>query len=76
LSPTVAHVAFPHGEKAPANQADLTALANFAGLPAVSAPMGRAEEGLPAGVQIMTPFSADRMALSIAEAFEAAGLTK
>ena len=76
VSPTVAHVAFPHAQKAPANQADLTALANFAGLPAVSAPMGAAEEGLPAAVQIITPFGADRMALSIAEALEAAGLTK
>jgi Asp-tRNA(Asn)/Glu-tRNA(Gln) amidotransferase A subunit family amidase len=35
-----------------------------------------AEDDLPAGVQIMTPFGADRMALAIAEAFEAAGLTK
>jgi aspartyl-tRNA(Asn)/glutamyl-tRNA(Gln) amidotransferase subunit A len=76
LSPTAPQVAFPHAQKAPANQADLTAIANFAGLPAVSAPMGLAEDDLPAGVQIMTPFGADRMALAIAEAFEAAGLTK
>ncbi len=76
VSPTAAQTAFAHGDEAPANQADFTALANFAGLPAVTIPMGAADEGLPAGFQIMAPFGADRLCLSIAEALEAAGFTK
>jgi aspartyl-tRNA(Asn)/glutamyl-tRNA(Gln) amidotransferase subunit A len=74
LSPTVGEVAFDHKRSPPTHQADLTALANFAGLPAVSIPMGFAEHGLPAGLQIMTAFSSDHVALSIAAAIETAGL--
>jgi len=73
VSPTVGHTAFAHAQEPPATQIDLTALANFAGLPAASIPMGTAEEGLPCGFQIMAPFGADRTALSIAEAIESAG---
>jgi aspartyl-tRNA(Asn)/glutamyl-tRNA(Gln) amidotransferase subunit A len=76
ISPTAAQTAFPHANEAPANQADFTALANFAGLPAVSLPMGLADDGLPAGLQIMTPFGADRLALSIAETIESAGFSR
>jgi aspartyl-tRNA(Asn)/glutamyl-tRNA(Gln) amidotransferase subunit A len=37
----------------PVDQADLTALANIAGLPALSFPAGAAPDGLPAGVQLV-----------------------
>jgi aspartyl-tRNA(Asn)/glutamyl-tRNA(Gln) amidotransferase subunit A len=76
VSPTAAQVAFPHSQQAPANQADFTALANFAGLPAASVPMGAADDGLPSGLQIMTPFGTDRLTLSIAEAIETADFAK
>jgi aspartyl-tRNA(Asn)/glutamyl-tRNA(Gln) amidotransferase subunit A len=69
--PTAPQCAFAHGEAAPANQADLTVLANVAGLPAVTAPMTMREGALPAGIQIMTPPLRDRLALSIAAALEA-----
>jgi aspartyl-tRNA(Asn)/glutamyl-tRNA(Gln) amidotransferase subunit A len=52
LLPTTPHPAFPHGENHP-DQADFTALANFAGLPALSVPAGFDKEGLPVGVQLI-----------------------
>ncbi|MEM6744876.1 MAG: amidase [Pseudomonadota bacterium] len=53
MLPTAAQRAFRHGAPVPANQADLTAWANFAGLPAVALPVPA--EGLPASVQLMGP---------------------
>ena len=55
LLPTAPQRAFPHGNPAPANQADLTALANFAGCPAVAIPVPLTGETLPASVQLMAP---------------------
>jgi aspartyl-tRNA(Asn)/glutamyl-tRNA(Gln) amidotransferase subunit A len=52
-SPTAAQTAFPFSEPAPANQADYSALANFAGAPAISLPMGLSGEGLPTALQLM-----------------------
>jgi aspartyl-tRNA(Asn)/glutamyl-tRNA(Gln) amidotransferase subunit A len=52
LLPTTPHPAFPHGENHQ-DQADFTALANFAGLPALSVPAGFDKEGLPVGVQLI-----------------------
>ncbi len=61
LLPTAPQRAFPHDREAPANQADLTALANFAGLPALALPVP-ADDGLPASVQLMgRPFSEARL---------------
>lgn len=53
LLPTAPQVAFRHGERAPASQADFTCLANIAGLPALAVPSGRDECGLPVGVQLI-----------------------
>jgi aspartyl-tRNA(Asn)/glutamyl-tRNA(Gln) amidotransferase subunit A len=39
ILPTAPQRAFPHGSPAPADQADFTALANIAGLPAVAFPL-------------------------------------
>jgi aspartyl-tRNA(Asn)/glutamyl-tRNA(Gln) amidotransferase subunit A len=52
LMPTAPQRAFLRGTPAPANQADLTALANAAGLPAIAVPVPLAE-GLPASVQLL-----------------------
>ena len=52
LMPTAPQRAFPHTAEPPANQADLTALANFAGCPAVAMPV--AGQGLPASVQVVS----------------------
>jgi aspartyl-tRNA(Asn)/glutamyl-tRNA(Gln) amidotransferase subunit A len=53
LLPTAPQTAFPHTEAAPANQADLTCIANIAGLPAISIPVGRSADGLPIGMQLI-----------------------
>jgi aspartyl-tRNA(Asn)/glutamyl-tRNA(Gln) amidotransferase subunit A len=53
LMPTAPQAAFVHGSRAPANQADFTALASIAGLPALSMPAGLDAQGMPVGVQIV-----------------------
>ena len=66
VMPTTPQHAFPHGAPAPANQADFTAIANIAGLPCVSFPLGVAPGEPPAAAQIMgKPFAESRI-LSIA----------
>ena len=52
LLPTAPQVAFEHG-RPPLTQADFTALANIAGLPALSLPSGADDDGMPVGVQIV-----------------------
>jgi aspartyl-tRNA(Asn)/glutamyl-tRNA(Gln) amidotransferase subunit A len=52
LLPSTPQPAFRHGA-APGNQADFTALANIAGLPALSLPAGWSDDGLPVAVQII-----------------------
>jgi aspartyl-tRNA(Asn)/glutamyl-tRNA(Gln) amidotransferase subunit A len=61
LTPTTPQRAFPHDAKAPANQADLTTLANAAGLPAIAWPWPAS--GLPASIQLVgRPFEEARIA--------------
>ena len=55
LTPTTPQRAFAHGAPIPANQADLTALANFADCPAVALPVALPGEALPASVQLLAP---------------------
>jgi aspartyl-tRNA(Asn)/glutamyl-tRNA(Gln) amidotransferase subunit A len=53
LCPTTGAPAFPFGDPVPADQADITCLANVAGLPAVAFPMGLSRDGLPLSAQII-----------------------
>jgi aspartyl-tRNA(Asn)/glutamyl-tRNA(Gln) amidotransferase subunit A len=66
LLPTTPHVAFPFGTEVPANQADLTAPASIAGLPAVSIPAGATRQGLPIGAQLVAGHDRDALLLGVA----------
>ena len=71
-APTALEPGFPFGDPVPASQADLTAFADFAGVPSTSVPMGLSREGLPLGLQIMAPAGADFAGIAAAAAFETA----
>lgn len=67
ILPTAPQRAFAHGRPAPADQAVMTALANFAGAPAVALPVWFPEGGLPASVQLVGPRWSDLQLLDLAE---------
>ncbi len=66
LLPTAPQQPFPHGTPAPANQADFTALANIAGLPAVAFPL--ATTGLPLSAQLIGPAFSEGRLIALAKA--------
>ncbi len=70
--PTTLEAPFPFSQSAPDKQADFTAIASMAGLPAVSVPMGLSDDGLPLGLQIVGRAFADAEVLRLARAFERA----
>ncbi len=70
IMPTVPETAFPFDDPIPSNQADLTALANIAGAPAVSLPIGLDRTGLPIGIQIIGPRGADHRVLAASAALD------
>lgn len=70
LTPTTPQVAFAHGTAVPANQADLTSFANFAGIPALSLPLPEFVDGLPAGLQLLGPVGSDLQLLALGERIE------
>jgi aspartyl-tRNA(Asn)/glutamyl-tRNA(Gln) amidotransferase subunit A len=75
VSPTTPQTAFRFGEPVPESQADFTALANFAGCPAISVPMGADPAGMPIGLHLMAAPWCDSGLLEIARAFERATRT-
>jgi amidase len=79
LSPTAAHPAPPLGHLAPDHSfethrdrireyAAFTPVANAAGAPAISLPLGRSASGLPIGVQLAAARGDDRTVLELARA--------
>lgn len=70
IAPTAPQTAFKFGDPVPVNQADFTAFANFAHLPAISLPMGLDEKDLPIGIQLMAKSGRDRALLGMALALE------
>jgi aspartyl-tRNA(Asn)/glutamyl-tRNA(Gln) amidotransferase subunit A len=72
LLPTTPQAAFAFDAPAPDNQADYTAPASVLGLPAISVPHGKSNEGLPLGVQLVARRGADALLLGIAAQLEAA----
>lgn len=70
LLPSAPQRAFAFGGAVPANQADLTSIANMSGVPAVSVPMRVAQGELPAGLQIIGPHGSDSALLVLACAYQ------
>ncbi|MEQ1950109.1 amidase [Mesorhizobium sp. CN2-181] len=66
LLPTAPQRAFPHGAPAPVNQADLTAVANIAGCPAVAFPREAADGGAPCSIQLIGRPWSDMQLIAIA----------
>lgn len=67
LSPTAPQLPFPMTAQVPPGQADLTNLANMAGVPAISLPMPLPDGALPAGFQLIGQLGADEQLLQIAD---------
>jgi aspartyl-tRNA(Asn)/glutamyl-tRNA(Gln) amidotransferase subunit A len=72
VAPTTPQAAFAFGGKVPDTQGDFCVLANMAGCPVISLPMGMNADGLPLGLQIMAPAGQDARVLAIAAAYESA----
>lgn len=64
LLPTAPQQAFAFGDPVPANQADLTSIANMAGVPALSVPLPVAAGELPIGLQLIAPQGAEAALLA------------
>ncbi|MFN2098499.1 amidase [Altererythrobacter sp. MF3-039] len=71
IMPTAPNAPFAHSDKEPAGQADFTGLANFAGLPAISLPMGWTDDRLPLGVQIVAQSGAEAGLFALARQLDA-----
>lgn len=71
VAPTAPQEAFAFGAEIPANQADFTAWADFARLPATAVFCGFSDAGLPLSVQVIGPEGRDREILRVAAALEA-----
>lgn len=71
LMPTAPQVAFAHDTRAPVSQADFTALANIAGLPALALPSGWSADGLPVSVQLVGPAGSEASLIALARQMDA-----
>jgi aspartyl-tRNA(Asn)/glutamyl-tRNA(Gln) amidotransferase subunit A len=72
LTPTTPQAAFAFDGPVPDSAGDFCVLANMAGCPAISVPMGMNELGLPLGLQLIGPIGGDARLLGIALAYERA----
>ena len=72
VTPTTPQTAFPLEAPLPDNSGDFTCIANLAGLPAVTIPMGMTLDGLPTGMQFIGPPGSDLRLLELAEVCAAA----
>jgi Asp-tRNA(Asn)/Glu-tRNA(Gln) amidotransferase A subunit family amidase len=65
LLPTAPQAAFAFGTPVPANQADFTAPANMAGVPALTVPLPAEAGELPVGLQCIAPAGDDALLLNL-----------
>ncbi|KIQ96160.1 putative amidase [Lysobacter sp. A03] len=70
VMPTTPQRAFSFDTATPANQADLTGYANFAGNPALSVPLAVADGELPLGLQLVGAIGDEMQLIALAEAFQ------
>ena len=70
VAPTALEPAFAFGGDIPASQADLTAFADMAGVPAAAVPMGLTPAGRPVSIQFIAALGADGLAMKAARQFE------
>ena len=70
VTPTTPVPAFSFDAAMPKTITTFTAFANYAGCPALSVPMGKTEDGLPLGLQVVTPKREEATALRIGSVFE------
>jgi aspartyl-tRNA(Asn)/glutamyl-tRNA(Gln) amidotransferase subunit A len=72
LLPTTPGTAFAFDGPHPVSQADFTALASIAGLPALSIPAGWTKDGLPVGIQLLARPGAERALIAVGSRLERA----
>lgn len=72
VSPATPQASPAFDEAAPDNPGTYSILANFAGAPAISVPMGVDGTGRPLGLQVIGPMHQDARVMDIAAAYEAA----
>ncbi len=70
IAPTAPQQAFSFEDDVPANQADFTAWANFAALPATAVCIGLSEDKLPLSCQIIGKENEDAFVLAVAQQIE------
>jgi aspartyl-tRNA(Asn)/glutamyl-tRNA(Gln) amidotransferase subunit A len=70
ISPTAPQAAFPFDGPIPDNQADLTALSNVCGYPAITIPSGLDSSGMPLAVQVIAPAYQEAILFGAAMAME------
>jgi aspartyl-tRNA(Asn)/glutamyl-tRNA(Gln) amidotransferase subunit A len=70
VTPTTPIPAFSFDDEMPRTITTFTAFANYAGCPALSVPMGSTPDGLPLGLQVVTPKREEVTALQIGSAVE------
>ncbi|PKP92451.1 MAG: amidase [Alphaproteobacteria bacterium HGW-Alphaproteobacteria-16] len=71
LTATAPQVAFAHTNRPPVTQSGFTALANIAGLPAISIPAGQDADGLPVAVQLIGAPGSDTGLIALARRIDA-----